>query len=68
MSNKELSHLEAMTKMYEKRLTIPQTAAYPGLCSRQIKKLSKRLRAEWSEIDGPSARIPNIERGPLNAN
>lgn len=46
MSSKELSRLEVMTKMYEKRLTISQAAEYLGLSSRQVKRLSKRFKAE----------------------
>ncbi len=34
MSNKELSHLAVMTKLYERRLTISQASEYLGLSNR----------------------------------
>ena len=42
MSSKELSRLEVMTKVHEKRLTISQASQYLGLSQRQVKRLSKR--------------------------
>jgi hypothetical protein len=46
MSKKELSRLEVVTKVHERRLTILQAAEYLGLSQRQIKRLSKRIKAE----------------------
>jgi hypothetical protein len=46
MSNKDLSRLEIMIKVHEKRLTITQASEYLGLSCRQVKRLSKRLRTE----------------------
>ncbi len=46
MSKKELSRLEIMTKVHEKRLTILQASEYLGLSERQVKRLSKRLKTE----------------------
>lgn len=46
MSGKELSRLEIITKVHEKRLTISQAAEYLGISSRQAKRLSKRLKTE----------------------
>lgn len=49
MSSKELSRLEIITKVHEKRFTISQVSECLGLSQRQVKRLSKRLRTE-----GPS--------------
>ncbi len=46
MSNKELSRLEVMTKVHEKRLTTSQASEYLGLSQRQVKRLSKKLKSE----------------------
>jgi len=43
MSNKELSRLEVMTKVHERRLKISQASEYLGLSKRQVKRLSKKL-------------------------
>lgn len=44
MSNKELSRLDALTKVHEKRLTISQASSILGLSERQTKRLSKALK------------------------
>ncbi len=49
MSSKELSRLEVITKVHEKRLTISQATEYLGLSQRQVKRLSKRLKAEGAK-------------------
>ncbi len=49
MSSKELSRLEVITKVHEKQLTISQATEYLGLSQRQVKRLSKRLKAEGAK-------------------
>lgn len=52
MSKKELSRLEIMTKVREGRLTTSQASEYLGLSTRQVKRLSKRLK-----IEGPGGLV-----------
>jgi len=52
MSHKELSRLEVLTKMHEKRLKISQVADILGLSIRHVKRLSKALK-----IEGPKGLI-----------
>lgn len=49
MSSKELSRLEVITKVHEKRLTISQATGYLGLSERQVKRLSRRLKVEGAK-------------------
>jgi hypothetical protein len=49
MNNKELSRLEVITKVHEKRLTISQASEYLGLSERQVKRLSKGVRVEGAK-------------------
>ena len=46
MSTKEDNRLQELRKVHEKRQTIAQAASNLGLSSRQVKRLSKRLREE----------------------
>lgn len=46
MSQKDLGRYRELTKVHEKRQTIAQTADILGISARQVKRLSKRLRAE----------------------
>jgi len=52
MSNKELSRLEVMTKVRERRLKISQASEYLGLSQRQIKRLSKKLKNRRADRAG----------------
>ena len=46
MSIRELSRLDTLTKVHEKRLTIKQATEDLSLSDRQVKRLSKRLKLE----------------------
>ncbi len=49
MSQNELSRLQELRKAHEKRQTIGQAAENLGLSPRQVKRLSKRVKAEGSK-------------------
>ncbi len=61
MSDKDLSRYEELQKAHEKRQTLAQTAAILGLSTRQVKRLSKRLKRE-----GPSGLISRKVGKPGN--
>jgi hypothetical protein len=49
MSTKELSRLDELKKVHEKRQTISQAAENLGLSTRQVKRLSRRLKIEGAK-------------------
>lgn len=49
MSSKELNRLEELRKVHQKQQTISQVAEKLGLSTRQVKRLSKRLKTEGAE-------------------
>jgi len=61
MSDKELSRYQELQKAHEKRQTLAHTAIILGLSLRQVKRLSKRLKAE-----GPAGLISRKVGKPGN--